>query len=63
MWVVGYAPLALTHPTGLVPWHFLYFFPLPHGHGSFRPTFDAVSADRDMGTAGVFGQISITASI
>ncbi len=19
------------------PWHFLYFFPLPHGHGSFRP--------------------------
>ena len=21
------------------PQHFLYFFPLPHGHGSFRPTF------------------------
>ncbi len=21
------------------PWHFLYFFPLPHGQGSFRPTF------------------------
>ena len=20
------------------PWHFLYFFPLPHGHGSLRPT-------------------------
>ena len=20
------------------PQHFLYFFPLPHGHGSFRPT-------------------------
>jgi hypothetical protein len=20
--------------------HFLNFFPLPHGHGSFRPTFD-----------------------
>ena len=19
------------------PWHFLYFFPLPHGQGSFRP--------------------------
>ena len=19
------------------PWHFLYFFPLPHGHGSLRP--------------------------
>lgn len=21
------------------PQHFLYFSPLPHGHGSFRPTF------------------------
>lgn len=21
------------------PWHFLYFFPLPQGHGSLRPTF------------------------
>ena len=21
------------------PQHFLYFRPLPHGHGSFRPTF------------------------
>src|SRR5205085_7376276 len=21
------------------PWHFLYFFPLPHGHGSLRPIF------------------------
>ena len=21
------------------PWHFLYFLPLPHGQGSFRPTF------------------------
>src|SRR5208283_4298553 len=20
------------------PWQFLYFFPLPHGHGSFLPT-------------------------
>src|SRR4051812_35428085 len=20
-------------------WQFLYFLPLPHGHGSFRPTF------------------------
>ena len=26
-----------THAAA--PWHFLYFFPLPHGHGSFRPTF------------------------
>src|SRR5512134_2961640 len=24
------------------PWHFLYFLPLPHGHGSLRPTFPAV---------------------
>src|SRR3989442_15314527 len=24
------------------PWHFLYFFPLPHGHGSFRPPFSPV---------------------
>ena len=23
------------------PQHFLYFFPLPHGHRSFRPTFGA----------------------
>src|SRR5215472_3415704 len=23
----------------LPPQHFLYFFPLPHGHGTFRPTF------------------------
>src|SRR5438270_12545635 len=22
------------------PWHFLNFFPDPHGHGSFRPTVD-----------------------
>src|SRR5262245_12402021 len=24
----------------LAPWHFLNFLPEPHGHGSFRPTFD-----------------------
>ena len=23
---------------GYEPWHFLYFFPLPHGQGAFRPT-------------------------
>ena len=28
--------LSGRHPNR--PWHFLYFFPLPHGHGSFRPT-------------------------
>jgi len=26
----------------LMPWHFLYFFPLPQGHGSFLPTFRAI---------------------
>ena len=25
-----------------MPWHFLYFFPLPQGHGSFLPTFRAI---------------------
>src|SRR5579863_9836836 len=25
--------------TGHAPWHFLNFFPDPHGQGSFRPTF------------------------
>src|SRR3954462_14403343 len=23
----------------VAPWHFLYFLPLPHQHGSLRPTF------------------------
>ena len=23
------------------PWHFLYFLPLPHGHGALRPTLPA----------------------
>lgn len=28
------------HPPRLYePWHFLYFLPEPHGHGSFLPTF------------------------
>src|SRR5262249_1504999 len=26
----------------LAPWHFLYFFPEPQGHGSLRPTFAPV---------------------
>jgi hypothetical protein len=25
-------------PHAVAPWHFLYFLPLPHGHGSLRPT-------------------------
>jgi len=27
---------------GYTPWHFLYFFPLPHGQGSLRPTFSSL---------------------
>src|SRR5688572_10387354 len=29
-----------SHPgeIGCPMWHFLYFFPLPQGHGAFRPT-------------------------
>jgi hypothetical protein len=26
-------------PGSEAPQHFLYFLPLPHGHGSLRPTF------------------------
>src|SRR5262249_18127678 len=26
-------------PAAAAPWHFLYFLPEPHGHGSFLPTF------------------------
>ncbi len=25
-------------PAAAAPWHFLYFLPEPHGHGSLRPT-------------------------
>ncbi len=28
-------------PAVGLPWHFLYFFPEPHGHGSLRPTLCA----------------------
>ncbi len=28
-----------SSPEPYAPWHFLYFLPLPHGHGSLRPTF------------------------
>ena len=27
--------------SAYAPWHFLYFLPLSHGHGSLRPTFPA----------------------
>jgi len=26
---------------GYTPWHFLYFFPLPQGQGSLRPTLSS----------------------
>ena len=28
--------------TAAPPQHFLYFFPEPHGHGSFRPILEAL---------------------
>src|SRR5690242_12694821 len=31
-----------SKPNAQTPWHFLYFFPLPHGQGSFRPTLSVV---------------------
>src|SRR5688572_429867 len=40
--VIGAWSLGLPEPAHLPRQHFLYFFPLPHGHGSFRPTFGAV---------------------
>jgi len=33
--VSGEGALRLAHHA---PWHFLNFLPLPHGHGSLRPT-------------------------
>ena len=35
------AEIYLASPNPYFPWHFLYFLPLPHGHGSFRPTFSS----------------------
>src|SRR5258705_13740299 len=34
------------------PWHFLYFLPLPHGQGSFRPTLGSCAIDADGRGAG-----------
>src|SRR5579872_5143945 len=34
--LLAVTPIASS--PSLAPWHFLYFFPLPHGQGSFRPT-------------------------
>ena len=30
------------------PQHFLYFFPEPHGHDSFRPTLEMVRRGEDL---------------
>src|SRR6185436_17703142 len=49
---VARAPLGtakLDH--ALVPWHFLNFFPLPHQHGSFRPSFGALFTIGAVGAA------------
>src|SRR6185503_15289746 len=34
--VAAHAPVPTRSSAGM--WHFLYFLPLPHGHGSLRPT-------------------------
>src|SRR3954467_14527083 len=33
-------PFPCSPPYIEAPWHFLNFFPEPHGHGSLRPTVD-----------------------
>jgi hypothetical protein len=33
-------------PGTQAPWHFLYFLPEPHGHGSLRPTLSHSEAMR-----------------
>src|SRR5258705_1785263 len=33
-------PVSSSNSYNDAPWHFLNFFPDPHGHGSSRPTFD-----------------------
>src|SRR5439155_6751154 len=47
--LAGFAHDRLPTPSSLGMWHFLYFLPLPHGHGSLRPTR---GAPRTTGTAG-----------
>src|SRR5262245_23042752 len=34
----GVRSSSIRPPDQFVPWHFLYFLPLPQGHGSLRPT-------------------------
>jgi hypothetical protein len=35
------------------PWQRLYFLPLPHGHGSFRPTLSEVAGLLDLAPVGL----------
>ena len=45
-----------SHACAYLPQHFLYFFPLPHGQGSFRPTATALSIlNRSPGPPCTFG--------
>ena len=48
--VSGHGGVCRADRAQLAPQHFLYFFPLPHGHGSFRPTR---GADRLAGEPGI----------
>jgi hypothetical protein len=40
------------------PQHFLYFFPEPHGHGSFRPTLGALRRGSIVWALGLTGRCS-----
>src|SRR5688572_4408693 len=49
----GLDPLVHAEPSSLARWHFLYFLPLPHGHGSLRPARRApMGARRGAAAAG-----------
>ena len=36
------APRPSSAEPSHTPWHFLYFFPLPQGQGSLRPTLSSL---------------------
>jgi len=40
------------------PWHFFYFFPLPHGQGSFRPTLGSwpMKSDYSLRSQAILGE-------
>ena len=45
-WTSGASEVTMgpQHEASQLPWHFLYFLPLPHGHMSFRPALESVIA-------------------